>query len=647
MKHLRVLSFLLITMTTLAACNADYEAMAKERLKYARKHRGPIVVGVMINEDPSFYQGVELAAKEINQHPHKLLGRPVILQKELEYDTIEDTIPSIQRITANPRVVAVLGHGKSEVAIPASAIYERSQVLFLSSFSIAEKLTGHRFKYVFRMMPNTKVLATQQASMASTLGYKKMVILHSRRAVSREHAFLFEDAAIDQGIQIIKRASFFSSGGERNYRPIISQFTSESFDAILISSDAESSGEMARQLREMGLQQPIIGNSALRGETYNKAAGELAADLTIVPSIYNTDTKNHISARFAEKYQQEYETPPNQKAAQGYDSMNLLARGIRSIESTLGPTLSSTFRYLPAWVGVTGIHAFDEDGELRGKKYFFQVWRQNQLIELPAIHHFYLLDRLVQNIKTKYGTDYPVTDFAETFKQRMHEDDHKTYLLDLAHELIRFKRIGIIYENNEAGKIQAEYNLLKKFADRKNANYRKYLARINEPEEDLIELIECQIPFSLLDEKEAERELFSCYGSLSLNMDVLLAPSYYRNANNPDIIKQLDAALGSYKIPSISVNPQSGAYDTSIKLTRRTDLKLNSDEQSPGMQAYNGLLNGIKIHEFHEQLVGLPEIRVNLTDLQQDDLPEEPILDISTDAYLDLNKLLRDNQNYD
>lgn len=617
---------LLAAITQLASCTADYDLMAKERLEFARKQRGEIEVTVIKHHtDPSYLRGVLLAAKEINQRPGRLIGRHLHIHAEEEHDTVEDSMPAIRRIAANPKTVAVLGHRKSSIAIPASVIYERSQIIFLPSFATADSLTGHKFQYTFRMMPNTKNLAAQQANLATSLGYKTLVILYARDPVSRELAFLFEDAALAQGIKVIKRASFFGGSG-RNYRPVISQFNSEPFDAVYIAAGAEGGGQMARQLREMGLSQPIIGSDALGRTEYKQIAGENASDHTIVPSIYKFDIDSGIGMEFARKYKREYGELPNQRSAQGYDSMNLLANAISHAKSTLGPTLSSTLRYMPAWVGVTGIHAFDQDGELRGKKYFFQVWQQGGLIDLPAIHHFYLLDRFTQSIKEQYGENYPVTDFSEIFKKRMHEDDHKIYLLDLAHEIIRFKRIGIIYENTDSGRAKANYNLLKTLAKRKD-----------------IKLVECQVPFSLLEEKEAEKELLSCYGRLSLNMDALLVPDYYQSVNNPNLIKQLDSALGSYKIPSISVNSRGNTGNASISLTKRTDIKLNPENGSAGMQAYNGLLKGLKIHQFYDQLTGLPEIRVNLVDLQHDDLPDKPILDISTDAYLHSNTVIKEH----
>lgn len=603
---------LAILTLQLMACSADYAEMAQDRLEFARKQKGDIEIAVIKNPGrPNYFRGVKLAAEEINQRPNKLLGRSIHLHTEEEEYTIEESMPSIKRIASNPRIVAVLGHALSTVAIPASVIYERSQVIFMPSFATSDVLTGHGFQYVFRMTPSTRILSKQQASMAKLLGYKSMILLYERKPVSKELAFFFEEAAIENDIEILQRASFFG-GTDRNYRPIISQFNSESFDAIYLASGLDAGAQMARQLREMGLDQPIIGSDSLPLPAYYRMAGKEGSNKTIVPSLYKA-TDSVMDRYFVKKYTEKYKEPPNHEAAQGYDSMNLLAHGITLGRSTLGPTLSSALHYMPAWAGVTGIHAFDEDGELRGKKNFFQVWHQGKLLDLPVIHQFYLLDRFVQRLKEKYGDDYPISNFSEVFKQRMHEDDRKFYLLDLAHELIRFKSIGIIYENTQEGRKQAQYDLLERLADKKG-----------------IEIVECNVPFSVLNAKEIKTRLIDCYGHLSLKMEALLVPDYYRSTSKPNIINQLNKALGFYKIPSILINENSDIEYVSVKFTKRGNIKLE-------MPAYNGLLKDLEMHQLYEQLSDLPKIHVSLGDLQQGDFPDEPILDISSDHYLNFS----------
>lgn len=597
-----LLSILLLPLMT--ACSPDFVEMGEKRLETSRENLGSIEIVAMRspNESDAYINGILLASKEINQRANKLLGRPLKVHVVQEGETFEDTKSSIRRVVANPKITAVLGHRRSSIAIPASVIYERSQVIFITPFATAKKLTGHGFKYVFRMVPNNDVMAEQLSSVAKTLGYQRMVTLYARDDLSREIAFLFEDAAIKQGIKLTKSASFFEK--ETNYRPIISQFNSEPFDAVFLAAPAKPAALMVRQLREMGINTPILGSDSLNKSAYTKDAGYAAND-TIVPSVYYPSDNNVIATQFIKKYKELYEIEADYNAAQGYDSTMLLAAAIEQAGSTLPPLLNTTLHYMPAWIGVTGIHAFDEHGEIKGKKYFFNVWQENKWQNLPAIHIPYLIKRFTKRLKLR-------TDYHEVFTRRMHDDEHKTHLIALSQKVLGFRNVGLIYEDTEAGRITAGYPLLASLERQKK-----------------IKINACQVPLSDLEEKEAERAITACYGKLSLNSEALFIPSYYQV--DGVFLKSLNDSLRFFKIPAFSLDRRNVNQNISLLMTKRSDITTDGIH---GMQVYSSLLRGMKVHEFSDRLKNLPEIIVNLDSLQDQGIADQPLLELSPDDYI-------------
>jgi ABC-type branched-subunit amino acid transport system substrate-binding protein len=612
-KGIRLLCLMML-IGSLSACSVDYDDMAEQRLSWARQAKGPIkIIAIGTDTRTNFIKGILLAAEEINLSKEKLLGRELEIQAEKDGGSFEASKPLIRRIVSDPTVTAVLGHRSSSIAMPASVLYERSQVIFLSSFSTSKMLTGHGFKYVFRMAPNNEVMAQQLASAASILGYKKMVILYGRSDLSRELAFMFEDAALKQGIEFTKRSSFFE--GDTNYRNIISQINSEPFDAIFISSGSTSSARMATQLRGMGLDTPIVGTDSLNSASYGRLAGEFA-NKTLIPSLYQPDRDDAIVHRFKQRYKAKYGVDPDYNAAQGYDSLRLLSNAIKRSESTLTPLVSSTLRFMPAWVGVTGIHDFDQTGELLGKKYFFRTWREGELQSLPALHNDYFLGRFEKQLQERFSRERKVTEFQKAFSEPMHEDENNLYLLDLAHEVLQFKRLGVIYENTDKGKKLANEPLLQRLVKQKN-----------------LELVACEVPFSLLTPAEIKDAMLSCYGKLSLESDAIFIPSYLQTS--PRYQEQLNAGLAFFKIPTITLNNRTTDPHISLVMSKRNDVNKTT------IGYFNGLLHNQKIHEFSERLGRMPEITANLADLQNMGIPDDPILLLSPDRYVQTEALIK------
>lgn len=609
-----ILLLCLVAFVFLTACAPDFDNMAEQRLNFAKKTKAPIkVVAVGRSTQSNYIKGIQLAAEEINQSNEKLLGRELIIQAEQDEASFEGSKALIHKIVADPTVTAVLGHRLSSVAIPASVIYERGQVIFMPSFSTSKMLTGHGFKYVFRMAPGNDIMAKQLASASRILGYKKMVILYGRNEQSRELAFLFEDAALKQGIHFNKRSSFFE--GDTNYRNIISQINTEPFDAVFISSNSTAAARMTQQLRTMGINTPIMGTDSLNNINYGNIARE-SANKTIVPSIYQPERNDQTVFRFRSKYIAKFGVAPDYNAAQGYDSMKLLSDAIKRSDSSIPSLISSTLHFMPAWVGVTGIHVFDQSGELYGKKYFFRTWREGKLHSLPALHSNFFIGQFEDWLNEKFAQEREITAFREAFSEPMHDDDNKLYRLDLAQEILQFKRLGFIFENTKNGRTRADYSLLKSLAEQKN-----------------IELVPCEVPFSLLSTKEIENDMLACYGKLSLDTDAIYIPS--NTQVSPRYQEKLNAGLAFFKIPTITLNPRNTDPHISLVLSKRNTINKKS------ISYFNGLLNNQKVHEFGERLKRMPEITANLVDLQGMGVPDKPILLLSPDLYVQAESLIK------
>jgi len=616
MRHYR-LGWMLLAAFLIGCNSPDFEMMAQKRLEYARQNQGDIHIvvfkdqdnSIQINGTSTYLNGIKLAVEEINQRPGKLIGRSLKIEVRQDGSSFEDTKQQLRSVANDPKVTAVLGHAGSSIAVPASVVYERSQIMFLPPFSTAQGLTSHNFQYVFRMMPNARVMAEQLVSVAGILGYKKIVILYSRDDLNRELAFLFEDAAIQSGIKLVQNSSFFEK--ESNYRPLISQFNSKPFDAVFIAAGPDAAGTLVKQLREMGIDKPILGNEEVNIPTYVETAGA-AAENTIAPVAFRP-SKNPTAANFVRRYQRKYDVEPDIDAAQGYDSIMLLATVIQNAGSTIPPLLSSTLHYLPAWVGVTGLYAYTDSGELRSKKYVFNVWQSGAWHVLPAIQVPYLLGRFEQDLqKRSSASASQPPSFLKILSQRLSPDDLKMTLLELAQAILKFNSIGIIYEDTENGRQASGYNLLKQVAGRRG-----------------FKLIECAIPFSKLDQKTIEREVVTCLGKLSISANTQYI-SYYGGISE-HLINQLSRILPLFKCSTVSVEGRKTNTNMTLVLDKRNDV----DPLGLGdMQVYRSLLKDINVQELAERLHNLPNIAVNLEDLKKLGIPEDAILLLSPGNFM-------------
>ena len=372
----------------------DYEETAKQRIKYAQRNQGDIViVAIQGAEQKSeqilkrgspqngYIKGVTLAVETINQQKG-LIGRPLKLLIEQESPDFATAKSAIRHIVSNPKVSAVMGYQSTDLAIPVSAIYEKAQVLFFSSFTTKEELTSHNYHYTFRMLSDEKYMVNQIYNLVKALGYKKIAVLSTRADEHRKIALLFKEKNLGNPSLVFDH-TFLNE--MLDFRATLSDLKQKHVDAIFLSSDAITASRIIKQAREMGIYVPIIGSSNLDSKTFTASVG-IAGNGTIVPTPYNLFSKNPINQAFVARYRHKYNQLPNVKAAQGYDSVMLFASKVDRARSTQPALLASTVRFSPPWTGVSGIYHFTKQGNLLGKPYFFKVLDKQQWQMLSAVN---------------------------------------------------------------------------------------------------------------------------------------------------------------------------------------------------------------------------------------------------------------------
>lgn len=375
---------LVICLLLLAGCRADYESMAQHRFEYAKMNQGDVVIAAIQDTAKSDYiKGISLAVQEINQSNGGLLGRPLKLTIEQGHHDFKSSKSMIRRITDNPKISIVLGHINDKVVIPSSVIYEKSQLLFFPPFTTSKELTSHGSLFTFRMLPDNAHMAEQISSMAETLLHKKIAVLYARADQHREFSLLFEQAATKRGLNLVFSHSFF--GQTDDYRPFLSDLKKKDFDAVFLSASAKTATRLIRQMREMGINNPILGSADLSSQEFKTSVGA-AGNNTIVPTPYNVLADNSTNQNFVTRYSDKYKQSPDADAAQGYDSVMLFANKVERAQSTLPALLASTVRFSPPWVGVTGTYHFSKEGDIEGKRYFFQILNNEKWQPLSATH---------------------------------------------------------------------------------------------------------------------------------------------------------------------------------------------------------------------------------------------------------------------
>ncbi|MDW7675874.1 MAG: ABC transporter substrate-binding protein, partial [Bacillota bacterium] len=276
--------------------------------------------------DDLFNNGLDMAVKEINSSGG-IKGKELRLLKADDGAELEKGIAIAQYFAENKAIQGVIGHANSFISIPASNIYSDAGLVMLSPASTAPDLTQKEQTLVFRNIASDDEIARQLVSYLAEQGFQRMVIYYANDSYGLGLANAFEDHARLQGITIVDRFDYYT--GLEDLRHLHRRWRAFGFDGIFIADTLPDGGQFIFDAGQAGISVPFIAGNALDSPLLSKIGG-VAAEGTIIGSVFNPHRERPEVKRFVEDFLKEYGQMPSAYAALGYDAVMLLAAAIEN-----------------------------------------------------------------------------------------------------------------------------------------------------------------------------------------------------------------------------------------------------------------------------------------------------------------------------
>lgn len=303
-------------------------------------------------------EGVEMAVEEINKDPKTKIKIDLHT-----YDTKlnkQEAINAMKRAIEQDKVLAVEGPMTTGEFFAAGPIAQQAKTVVFG-ISLTAKGITETGDYVFRNSTPGKIAIPITLKKAQEkLGFKKVAILYSNNndmMVSENE--VYQQTFKDMGLDVVATETFADK--DTDYSAQLTKIQAANPDVICIAGLYQEGALIVKKAREMGMNQPIIGNNGFNSPEYIKQAGA-AADGTLVATPWNPDSTSAKAQAFRKAYKEKYGREPDQFAAQAYDGMYTIHQALEASGST---TDKKKFRDALATIkgfeGVTGKFEFDEN----------------------------------------------------------------------------------------------------------------------------------------------------------------------------------------------------------------------------------------------------------------------------------------------
>jgi branched-chain amino acid transport system substrate-binding protein len=333
------------------ACASLGNAYAAEPIKIGMS--GPFTGGSS-SMGVSMRDGVKLAVEEINA-AGGLLGRKIELIERDDEAKNERGVQIAQELINKEKVVATVGFINTGVALAAQRFYQDAKIPVMNNVATGTLIT-QQFKdqpenYVFRNSASDSIQAPMIVEEAVVRrGFKKVAILADSTNYGQLGRADLEKALDLKGIKPVAVEKFNIKDVDMTAQLLKAKEAGA--EAILTYAIGPELAQIANGMTKLGWKVPMIGSWTLSMANFIDNAGP-GGEGARMPQTFIQEPTTPKRQSFIIAYLRTFKPKANRmdspvSAAQGYDSIYLLAAAIKQANSTEGPKIKAALEDLKA-----------------------------------------------------------------------------------------------------------------------------------------------------------------------------------------------------------------------------------------------------------------------------------------------------------
>ena len=304
----------------------------------------------------SMRDGVRLAAEEINNGGGLLSGRKVQL---VERD--DEANPSIgsqrmQDLISNEKVVALLGPTNTGVFQASYRVPVEAKIPYLVNVSAGADVNagfkefGEANNYLFGLRANDTVQSDLVATdVVDNKGFKKVALLCDSTNYGQSGRTALLAALKRRGVEPVYDGKVNLK--DTDMTPQLQEARTAGAQALLVWGIGPELASVANSMEKLGYKVPMIGGWTLGMSNYIDNAGANGNGTLMPQTFIQNGASSPKSKGFVDAYVKKFK-PANDRipvavaAAQGYDSMKLLAAAITQAGGTEGEKIKAALEDL-------------------------------------------------------------------------------------------------------------------------------------------------------------------------------------------------------------------------------------------------------------------------------------------------------------
>ncbi|QJC55116.1 Leucine-, isoleucine-, valine-, threonine-, and alanine-binding protein [Polaromonas vacuolata] len=300
----------------------------------------------------SMRDGVKLAIEEINKSGG-VLGRKLVAVERDDEAKNERGVQIAQELISKEKVVATVGYINTGVALASQRFFQEAKIPVMNNVATGTIIT-QQFKdqpenYIFRNAANDSIQAPMIVEEAVTRrGFKKVAILADSTNYGQLGRADLEKALEAKGIKPVAIEKFNIKDVDMTAQLLKAKQAGA--EAVLTYGIGPELAQIANGMTKLGWKVPMVGSWTLSMANYIDNAGP-GGEGARMPQTFIQISDSPKRKAFIDSYLKTFSPKDGRidspvSAAQGYDSVYLLAAAIKQAKSVEGPKIREALENL-------------------------------------------------------------------------------------------------------------------------------------------------------------------------------------------------------------------------------------------------------------------------------------------------------------
>jgi branched-chain amino acid transport system substrate-binding protein len=314
--------------------------------------------------------GAEQAVEDINA-AGGVLGQKIIISSGDDASDPKQGVSLANKMAADG-VKWVVGHFNSGVSIPSSEVYQESGMIEITPAATNPKFTDRNMWNTFRTCGrDDQQGAVAGAYLATHFKGKKVAIVHDKTPYGKGLADETQKAMQAKGLKPVAYEGI--NPGEKDYSALVSKLKQANVDAVYYGGLHTEAGLIIRQMRDQGLNAPMMSGDGITDKEFAQIAGP-GADGTLM--TFGPDARKNPNAKDAVAKFKAKNIDPEAYTLYSYAAVQVLAQAATGAKSADPKKMADYMHAGHTFKTVLGDLSYDKKGDITKMDYVMYVWKK-------------------------------------------------------------------------------------------------------------------------------------------------------------------------------------------------------------------------------------------------------------------------------